>query len=226
MKKVIVSMSPALVSESAAANPFLDADGHFNLVKVEALNEKVKAALAKWTKANPDAKEPKPEIVYAVPRKAKFVKYSKSLEAKKDLKYMTRRAIKVVSMKRMSEAGLVRNKPILTVYPNEVVGALSAQIKQAVTAMTRHYNKALKTKDGVAKIRTKNREESNKEFDAALKDFRAVLTKAGIADTAMVESQGMMGRTVLLKVGKDTVVSIGKADMARFRAAQRASKEA
>jgi hypothetical protein len=212
-------------STSATVNPFLDADGHFNITKVQALNEKIAIAVDKFVVANPTLeKTAKPTIIYAVPRKAKPVKYSKSLEAKKDLKYLTARAIKVVSIKRMTEAGKVRNMPILNVYDKAIIGPLAIQCKTAVSALTRHYNKALKTKEGVTKIRTKNREESNAEYEASVSLLKTLLAKSGIKDTDMVEAQGMMGKTVLLKVGKDNVVSIGKADMARFRAAVKASK--
>ena len=211
----------------SAATDFLDVDGHFNLAHVQSLNEKVSAAIAKFAKANPTAKPSKPEIIYCIPRKAKPVKYSKSLEAKKDLKYMTARAIKVVSVKRITEAGALRNLPILSVYDKAVVGApLATLVKQAVSALTKHYNKALKTKASVTDIRGKNRVAADADFAASTSLLKALLEKAGVKAADMILSKGMMGgQTLLIKVGKENVVSVSKADLTRFRAALKASKE-
>ena len=43
-------------------------------------------------------------------------------------------------------------------------------------------------------------------------------------DRDMVESTGMFGKTVLIKVGPQSVISIGKSDLAKFNAAKRAAR--
>lgn len=222
MSKIIVALSAVAVA--AEANPYLDVDGHFNLTKIQALNEKVDKAVAKFVAANTDQKPPKPDAVYVIPRKAKPVKYSKTLEAKKDLKYMTSRAIKVTVVKRVTEAGTIRNLPILSSYDKSVIGALAPEVKTAISALTKHHNKSLKTKEAVTKIRTKVREEGDAALDQAVALLKTALGDK-IGENDLIESKGMMGRSILLKIGKDSVVTIGKSDIARFRAAVKAAKE-
>lgn len=217
--KMKISTAKVIISESAA-NAFLMADGMVNFDKVKALNTKTsqyETDTAAGTKISG---------YYTMPRKAKPARHSAAKHKAVDVKYLGQRAIKVSFKKRLTEAGLVRNVALLTVVEGTgVPAALKAQIKSAVSALNSHMKKTETVKTKVTAKKSKLRIAADKVFDSALTDFRKILTTAGVKDTDMVESKGMMGRTVLLKVGKDTVVSIGRADMARFRAAVKASKE-
>lgn len=209
-----------LVAESAA-NAYLMLDGLANFDKIKALN-------VKTSKYQPDkAAGIAITGVYTIPRRAKPTKHSAAKHKAVDIKYLGQRAIKVSLKKRMTPAGAIRNIPLLTVVEGAgVPAALKAQIKQAQAALNSHMKKTDSVKTKVAAKRTKLRSEADKEFDKALTAFRAILTTAGVKPTDLIESKGMMGRTVLLKVGGLSVVSIGRSDMTRFKAAVKASKAA
>lgn len=210
----------AMVAVSAA-NPFLMADGLVNFDKIKALN-------VKTSKLQPDkAAGIAVTGVYTIPRRAKPTKHSAAKHKAVDIKYLGQRAIKVSLKKRLTPAGAIRNIPLLTVVDGTGVPAsLKSQLKQAVSALNSHMKKTDSVKTKVAAKRTKLRSEADKEFDVALAAFKTILTNAGVKPTDLIESKGMMGRTVLLKVGGGSVVSIGRSDMTRFKAAVKASKAA
>lgn len=205
----------------SAANPYLMADGLVNFDKIKALN-------VKTSKLQPDkAAGIAITGVYTIPRRAKPTKHSAAKHKAVDIKYLGQRAIKVSLKKRLTPAGAIRNIPLLTVVDGTGVPAsLKSQIKQAVSALNSHMKKTDSVKTKVAAKRTKLRSEADKEFDVALAAFKTILTNAGVKPTDLIESKGMMGRTVLLKVGGGSVVSIGRSDMTRFKAAVKASKAA
>lgn len=218
-KKISVHISPS-IALSAAANPYLMADG---LVDID----KIKAAAAKLDKKYKESEEAKAIGFYLVPRRVKPVKYSAAKAKAKDVKYLTTRAAKLVFRKRLTDAALVRNVVMFTVYEN-TAAADSKIIRSVVSACNAHLKKSEGVKTTVTKEKDKIRTANEKEFNLALGDLRDLLenVKEGYADANMVESSGMMGKTILLKVGKNTVVSIGRSDMAKFRAAKKAASSA
>lgn len=213
MAKVILDTSMS----AGGANPYLDSDNHINVDKLIALNDKIK------DKVEEDAK---PLAFYVIRRKAKPVKYSSALEKKMDLKYLSRRAIAVKRMSRMSEASTIRNLVILTVYDNDTLGSLAANVKQAIAAINVHMRKADKTKTTVIKQRGKIRAINTKEFNASADLMKAVLLEGGVKEKDIVLGQSMMGTTMLVKLGPSNVVSIGRSDIAKFKAAVKAQSEA
>lgn len=209
------------VSESAVANPFLSPDGLLNYVKVAALQEKVAAAL----KAADKAGEPiKPSAVYVKRARAKVAAYKASLDSKgTDLKYRAARATKIAMRKRLAPEALARVAIILQVID---APKLNAQIKQAVSALTQHMKRCEKHLDKLTTEKAKIRDKANAEFDKAVGTMRAVLIDGGLKETDVVEAQGMMGKTVLVRLSPTQYVSVVKADKARFLAAVKASKTA
>ncbi len=209
--KIITNVS------TSATNPYLDADMHLNVGRVEALNEAIQKKVGKNTDAKTTA-------VYRVSRKSKTAKYSAGKANKNDLKYLGQRALKVGLARRIGESSLIKNKPLLMIYDKETMGdALAAKAKMAASAINTHMKKADKTKTMVTKEKGKLRDVANKDFDASIVAFKKMLSDSGLdMDKALVESTGMMGKTVLLNLGGGMVVSIGKADMKRFKAAKAA----
>lgn len=227
MKKANVIIA---LAATAGVNPFLDADKHLNIGKIQALQAKVEALEADFPTENEKGraiKPPKPVQTFMISRKAKPAKISASLQKKGDLKYLTQRAIKVGSLKRVTDRALVRNMKLLTVYEPAVLGkVLAPQVKQAAAAIVRHQAMALKTKTNVTKVRTQTRDAANKVFDASTAKLMAILTAGGIKDTMVTMSKGMGGVAMLVNLGGGNVVSIGKSDDAKFRAAKKAAAAA
>lgn len=217
-------MSKVTVALAASTNPFLDADNHLNVARVQALNVQVTAAFNKAQDAAP--KPLKALQTFVISRKAKPAKYSAGMEKKADLKYLTQRALKIGVVKRMTERSAIRNMPLLAVYDNAVLGALAAKVKQAVSAIAMHLKRADKTKLSVGKVKTKLRDAANKSFDSSITALKALLVGGGLKESDMVIGTSMFGKNMMVKLGADLVVSIGKSDIDKFKAAVKAAKAA
>lgn len=218
MRKVIVALA-------ATANFFLDADGHLNVARVQALNAQVTTAFGKAQDAS--AKPLRAVQTFVISRKSKPAKFSSALNRKGDLKYLTQRALKIGVVKRMTERSSIRNMPLLAVYDTSVVGAtLAAKIRLAVSAINTHLKRADKTKVSVGKIKAKIRDEGNAAFDKAIEAMKTILVEGGLKETDMVIGSSMFGKNMTVKLGADLAVTIGKSDIAKFKAAQKAAKEA
>jgi hypothetical protein len=212
MSKLTIKM--ALDSESAVANPFLYADGLLNFDAVTRLQVKVAASL----KAAPETK-----IVgtFVTKRRAKPVKYSAAQATKADHKYLVARATKVVLRKRLTPESLARVAVLLQLTADP---KFAAAFKQAQVAVTRHQKKCETILGKVTKEKGKIRDAANATFDKSVVLLRTQL--ASLKPTDIVESMGMMGKSVVVRLGPDNYVTVGKADKARFAAATKAAKAA
>jgi len=208
-----------VVSTSAvAATTLLMADGLLNFDAVAKLQAKVVTAIKAAEKAGTPYK-----VVgtYVIKARAKPVKYSAALAKKNDHKYLVSRATKVGLRKRLTPESLARVKPVLQLIDEP---KLNAEIKRAVAAITRHIKKTETVLGKVTKEKGKIRDTTNAAFDKSITLLRSLLAGAGVKDTDIIESQGMMGKSVLVRLAKDNVVSVNKADATRFAAAVKASK--
>lgn len=213
-------MKTLLVSLSAADN-FRSADGLLNFEAVFKLQAQIADLLKKNQKAGKDIK---PVGYYVVSTKAKPVQYSAALAKKDDLKYQTRRATKIAERKSIRPESLAKVKVLITQLDGaDVPAALKARIKGAVAAIFQHVKRLDKVKAGIDKKKAKIRDASNSAFEKAVEALRDVLIEGGVKEQNIIESQGMMGKSVLVKLDANTVVSIGKADIARFNAARKAA---
>lgn len=220
-----------IVSLSASNNAFLNNDNHLNVAKVQELNGKIKdiiKALPTVNEKGKAIKPPKPVATYTIKRKAKIVKFDSAMNNAGNLTYLARRALPVKETKRLTERGAVRNVDILTVYDKEILGKLYGQVKEAVSAIQTHMKRADKTKDSVKKEKSVIRDANAKEFDRCAKVFRAFLKKAGVdVDKDLVQtSGGLGGKAVLFRLDKETVISMGRSELSKFKAAQKAAAEA
>jgi hypothetical protein len=213
-------MKTTLVSVSAS-NSFLSADGLLNFDAVVSLQKRITEILKKAEKAGKDIK---PVGHFVMNVKAKPVKYSAALAKKDDHKYTLRRATKIAIRKTVKPEALARVKILLTsIGGADAPAALVKQIKSANVAIAAHIKKIPKVKDVVTKKKGKLRDAANKEFDKAVAALTSVLLEGGLSEKDLVVATGMMGKTVLVRLNKESVVSIGKADMARFNAARKAA---
>ena len=213
MSKLVI----AITSESAAANTFLAADGMLNFDAVSKLQEKVAAAIKVAAKTTPI----KPSAIYVIKRRAKPVKYSAALEKKGDHKYLVNRAVKVMPRKTLRPESLATVSILLQVIDDP---KLNASLKSAGAAIARHMKKCETVTAKVTKEKGKLRDVANSTFDKSLALLKSHLATAGLKDVDIVETQGMMGKTVLVRLSKDNIVSIGKSDATRFAAAVKMSK--
>ncbi len=220
------------LSANTSGNPYLDSDGHINVEKIETLQKRVKEAEAEFPTTKPNGKPlkpPRPLQIFMRQRKAKIAKVNASLEKKRDLKYLTQRAIKVGSVRRLTDKNQLRNMVLLTVYDADALPnspKLAKSIKLAASAITKHQKSADKTKTGVKKVKEKVRDEANKIFAVSLKAIKKILVAGGVKDKDMTMSSGMGGQTLLINLGGDNVVSIGKSDPTKFKAAKKAAEAA
>lgn len=221
-----ISLSSVTSLSAVAPNAFKGPDGLLNFDAVFKLNTRVQSAI-KTVAAKTGSAVPVSEY-YVVAVKAKPIKYSVSLEKKDDLKYHTRRATKIAIRKRLAAGSEARVTVVLTIIDKKsgVPLALVAQVKEAQKAILAHMKKAVKSKEVITKKRGKIRDASNESFEASVGHLKEILLAGGIKEDAIVESSGMFGKSVLVKLTSEYVVSIGKADIARFNAARKAARTA
>lgn len=212
-------MSRIIISESAA-NVYLSADGLLNYDAIAKVQEKVAAAL----KADKDGAL-KVLSTYVIARRAKPAKYSASLEKKRDHKYLLQRALKIANRKRLKPESLARVAVLLQIVEG-LPKALADNLKKVESAIAQHLKKIEKVTEKVKTEKGKIRDAANKEFDANIDVLTDILLEANIKEPNIVVSQGMMGKTVLIKLPNGGVVSVGKSDVARFNAARKAARAA
>lgn len=202
----------------SAVNPFLSADGMLNPTEVERLAKKILT----WQKKNPDSKV---TDVYVTAKP--LGKYIASKANSKDLagnaKYWTSRHQLVKRRARPVDTTKSKAQTLVTVYA-DFDKPLVAEVKKFLSAVTQHNRKCDTTKEKVGAQKAKVRDEVNAAFDANIASLKDVLQAGGIKDANVVESAGMFGKTILIKLPNGGVVSIGKSDVTKFNAAKRAAK--
>lgn len=205
------------VSNSAAANIYLAADGFLNVGAIEKTAASIDKAMSKVEGA-------KPTGFFAISLKAKPGAYSAAKDKKRDFKYLATRMVKVAARKRAPAA--TSAKVIFTQYDPKVLGReLAAKQRTILSAIQRHMTKLPKEAEKIKGEKAGIREEAQKKHDVALEALTGLLSEAGFnVEANMVQSSGPFGSVTLLKVGKNEVVSIGKSDLAKFNAAKRANR--
>ncbi len=207
----------------AAPNPFLLADGLLDFAAVAALQKEI---LEEVKNEDPPPKKPrKPASMWLIQRKAKPAPFSAKLEKAGDLKYTQNRAIKLMPRKRTSEAGLIRNAIFLTDY-SHIEGKLGQRLDKAIEAVNKHIPRALKQQEALKTKKAKIRDVKNAQFAKDIDEMTDILVDAGIKESSIAIGTSMFGKVMLVKLPSGNVLSISKADMERFKAAQNSDGEA
>lgn len=228
----------ALISTSDVSNEFLSNDKLLNVAAVEALEAEIQTIVKQLPLLSEKGKVrklPIPEQTFIVNRRKKVEKFDAEKNKADNLAYLGKRAIPVKASRRLTDRGARLNRALLTIYPEDKMAKvygddpmanLRKRMRTAVKALNIHIERIamVKAKVGVARVAT--REQNTEIFDKALKALRKMLTGAGIDSKNLVESKGMMGKTILLKIDKDNVVSIGRSDPEKFSAAVKAAAAA
>jgi hypothetical protein len=219
MAKIVTS--PSFTSVSASSNPFLSADGLLNFGAVATLQKKVAEILKKDKEG-----DIKVTSVFVMPRKAKPEAYSESKQKSGDLKYLSRRAIKLAERKRVKPESLARVAILLQVIDGDgIPKAIKDQTKKVASAVAAHLKKAEKSKESITKAKAKIREQNNKVFAKSLEALKDMLTEGGLKEKDMLEAKGMMGSSLLIRLSAENIVSVTSATPDRWKAAQKAAKE-
>lgn len=192
---------------------FLDRDGYINTPAfIELVRDIDKMAAAEGLKAT-DLYFSKKAIVRADhPSKAK-------LDA---AAFEKKRAQPIKPRKRAPTSGsavrmmiLLRNYKGLENFPD-----YWKDYQLAVKAIERHNAKAEKVIGSLKAAAVKNREKANAAFDKNIDCFiNEVLAEGAVEGEDYVVGTSMMGKTLLIKLPNKGVMSVGKADLARFNKA-------
>ena len=220
MPKIKISLS--LEESLSAVNPYLSADGLLDFSKIATLQGRVANNIKDLSKTGSPAKV---TATYVMKRRAKPVAFRKAAHEKgTDLKYRASRATKIAVRKRLAPEALARVAIVLQIIDAGNNKTLAASLKQAASAIAQHMNRTTKHVAKISTEKAKIRDKANSVFDTSTAMLKTVLLTGGIKDAAILESQGMMGKTVLIKLGADNYVSVTKADKTRWAAAVKASK--
>lgn len=220
-----IEQSSENLESLSATNPYLSADGLVNVAALNKLNTRIAAANKKIGGATlvrgvmKPTKRESPIFYSAKP----LVPYSASLDKKNDHKYKTVRGQQIKSRTKMPAEGARTRMSI--VLQGTFVGiedkALLAEIRKATTAIGSHNKKAEKVVGKVKVEKTKIRDAANKEFDANVDAVKAILLAGGIKEANIVVGTSMFGKVVHVKLPNGGVVSIGKSDETKLRAAKK-----
>lgn len=203
-----------LVSQSAAANPFLMADGMINVAAIIALGK----ALDKVNSLDPSNK---PTGVYCFLKKEP-IKFNASLNTKGDHKYLVGRAIEV---KKYARPPRVVRPMLLNSYAG-LGRELMAKQRQAIAAIVAHNKKADKVRGTVKGEKADIRDAMAKAFDANLEVLLPMLTAQGIKDANIFVGSGMFGKQVFVTLPNKGVVTVGKSNAEALKKAKLAARKA
>ena len=215
MANISISFSP---SESAV-NPYLSADGMLNPTPVAALDKKI----ATWAAKNPEAKVS--DVYVTAKPLGKFLasKGKVSSDMAKDAKYWALRHLPVRRRARPVDKTKSKAITLVTVY-RDMDKTLAAEVKKFVSAIAQHNKKADVVKTKVTGQKAQVRDQLNSEFDSNVAVLKEALLAGGIKEVNIVESSGMFGKTVLVKLSNGGVVQIGKSELSKFNAAKKVAK--
>lgn len=150
-----------------------------------------------------------------------------SAKAKKLGDAFTKKRSQVVkTKKRMPASGSrVRMMVLLRNYKGLEDTDFAEDFNAALKAIEQHNKVAEKQVASLKKEAQKKREATAKEFDKNIKAMQELLEKAGVKKVDIAIGSSMMGKSMLVKLPNGGVISIGKADMERFKKAKDAKKE-
>ena len=153
-------------------------------------------------------------------------KYDSAKAKKLGDAFTKKRAQVVKTKKRMPASGSrVRMMVLLRNYRGLEDTDFIKDFNAALKAIEQHNKVAEKQASLLKKEAQKKREAAAKEFDKNIKAMQELLEKAGVKKVDIAIGSSMMGKSMLVKLPNGGVISIGKADMERFKKAKDAKKE-
>lgn len=148
-------------------------------------------------------------------------KYDSAKAKKLGDAFTKKRAQIIKTKKRMPASGSrVRMMVLLRNYKGLEDTDFAKDFKAALKAIEQHNKVAEKQASLLKKEAQKKREAAAKEFDKNIKAMQKLLEKAGVKKVDIAIGSSMMGKSMLVKLPNGGVISIGKADMERFKKAK------
>ena len=206
----------------SAANPFIDADGLLNVGAAAALARKINTAAAK-------AEAPKVVGVYYTAKA--LPKRSDSAQKKGDHKYLGLRSAKIRVRKSVPKGAkpenVIKGEILAVVYEGLNNKPLEKEMATFVRACGSHNTKGEKVSSKVKDEKAAIREANAAAFEDNVSELKEILIEAGLKATSFAESTSFMGqKSVLVKLPKGGVISLGSSDVQKFNAAKRAASKA
>lgn len=227
----------------SAASDYTDADKHINLGKATTAGKKIEAAAKKFAaaQAKGDAVASKvmvklaaktqrqiekalaPIAYYYVSKKTKPVPYSAAKQKAQDVTYMRKRAVRVMTRKRPSDAYTL----VFAAYNPAILGKEAAAIQRdLIKAVEMHGGASVKTKETATKVSMQRNDEASKIFNANVSVLTELLgTKVKPEQVYnYVPARGVPATYITLP--NKGVVVVRHADVAQLRAIKKKAAEA
>lgn len=227
----------------SAASDYTDADKHINLGKATTAGKKIEAAAKKFAaaQAKGDAVASKvmvklaaktqrqiekalaPIAYYYVSKKTKPVPYSAAKQKAQDVTYMRKRAVRVMTRKRPSDAYTL----VFAAYNPAILGKEAAAIQRdLIKAVEMHGGASVKTKETATKVSMQRNDEASKIFNANVSVLTELLgTKVKPEQVYnYVPARGVPATYITLP--NKGVVVVRHADAAQLRAIKKKAAEA
>lgn len=211
----------------SAANPFIDADGLLNVGAAAALARKINTAAAKVEAANIET----PKVVGVYYTAKPIPKRSDSSQKKGDHKYLGLRSAKIRVRKSVPKGAkpenVIKGTILAVVYEGLDNKPLEKEMNSFVRACGSHNTKGEKVSTKVKGEKAAIREANAAAFEDNVSELKEILIEAGLKATSFAESVSFMGqKSVLVKLPKGGVLSLGGSDLQKFNAAKRAASKA
>ena len=230
-----LNLSLAPIASTSAAADFLDADKHVNLGKAKTAGNKLAAAAAKFgaalAKQDPVAtkiatklgaktarqiqKLTEPTTLYYVKKGTKPVPYSITKEKSGDTTYMRKRAIRIMSRKKATDAYDL----VAAVYNEAVLDKVSKAIQRdLIKALQMHGVTSEKTKVAATGINQQRNDDESKAFAANMEALLGLLGEK-VKPTSVFNYAPARGKpATYLTLPNKGVVVVRYADAAQLRA--------
>lgn len=206
---------------SSSSNPFIDKDGLINIQEFIAFAREIDKVAAK------DGLKPA-ELYFSKTAIPKFdaAKNKAGIEL-----YVRKRHTLTGTRARAPVTGAsVRMVVLLRNYKgfldNDAYSDFHKDFSKALKALESHNKLAGRFQEKHKAGAAKKREAANKDFDKNIDSLMTLLIdKAGVDEKNIAIGTSMMGKTVIFKLPNGGYVSVGKADVERFKKAKESGAE-
>lgn len=166
---------------------------------------------------------PTPIGYYAASRKAKQTKFDSAKDKANTPAYLKRRAVKIATRKKLTDT-------VIQILPIYAKGSLPKDLETSLNAVIAEVKKHIAATDKVRARADKAagtvREERQAAFGEMAGAMRELLSGAGIKETNIIQSSGIGGASILVKLPNGSVASVGVSTTKAFNTAKKAAESA
>lgn len=193
--------------------------GKFVITFIGETQKVVDGAIAKGT----SGVTPTPIGYYVASRKAKQTKFDSAKDKASNSAYLKRRAVKIATRKKLSDT-------VIQILPVYAKGALPKELETSLNAVIAEVKKHISATDKVRaradKAAGAAREERQAAFGEMAGAMRELLSGAGIKEANIIQSSGIGGASILIKLPNGSVASVGVSTTQAFNNAKKAAAAA